>query len=348
MLCAENFKVHTAANGHGAIDYLAKFPVDLIVCDIMMPQMSGFELHQYLRSRPEFSHIPFVFLTALSGDEDLEKGHESGADDYVTKPFDPKQLVSIIKGKFSRGQLIKKQTEEKYENYRKKVLHTLSHEFRTPLVAINTGTELLLEHKHFDEDKIKNLLEAIHRGGQRLEKLVSDFMLLQQIEAGVAARMHEGHAKLHSVDALFNDIQSHVQPLIREARFSLSIEREPITSSVLVYSPQVLDVMERIVTNAVKFSKTEQHISLGLSMEPNGTEIRIAVRDRGVGMDPERMREAINLFAQLDRDKMEQQGSGIGLAIAARYAELHKGRLDFEQRPGGGSIVSLILPVAEI
>ncbi len=342
LLNAEQYEVHCCDNGEDAMKVLEKRQVDLIICDVMMPRMGGYELHEVVRGKSDFSHIPFVFLTALDGNEDRTKGRESGADDYVTKPFDPKELVSLVKGKINRSKNLRKHSEDKYDNYRRKVLHTLSHEFRTPLVAINTGTELLLEQNSLDQDKVKNLVQAIQRGGMRLERLVNDFMLMQQIEAGLAQRLFDTRAVEIPVEKLKESVLLHVRSQLIEVGAThevLSLVGDKVTR---VYEPQILDIMSRIVNNSLKFSKPPLHVEFAFT--PLDGEVAFEVRDRGVGFNPEKMREAIDLFQQIDRDKMEQQGSGVGLTIASRYAKIHGGRLEFELREGGGAVVSLILP----
>ena len=96
LLGQEHYQVFTARNGEEALSVLGSKRVDVIVCDVMMPQMDGYELHQNIRNTPKFSHIPFVFLSALSDSSQVRRGKEAGADDYLAKPFDPQELVAVI------------------------------------------------------------------------------------------------------------------------------------------------------------------------------------------------------------------------------------------------------------
>jgi signal transduction histidine kinase len=309
----------------------------------MMPQMDGYELHENIRGTPQFSHIPFVFLSALSDSVQIRRGKEAGADDYLAKPFDPQELVAVVRGKVLRSKNLQQGSEQCYDSYRKKVIHTLSHEFRTPLVAINTGTDLLIERKGtIEESKVRHLLEAIQRGGRRLEQLVNDFMSLQQIEAGIAKRVHDAHANHQKVSDLLNTFRESNTEWLAEERFALSITDQSEGASVRVYAPQVLDILSRLTHNSVKFKL--KILTIDLVAYRQLEEVFIEVRDRGIGMDPDRVREAVDVFGQIDRDKLEQQGGGLGLAIANRYAVLNGGRLEFESRKGGGAVVTLVLP----
>ncbi|MCB0317255.1 MAG: response regulator [Bdellovibrionales bacterium] len=341
---AENYRVYTSTNGKEALDVLDKKNVDVIVCDVMMPQMGGYELHERIRKNPEFSHIPFVFLTALSEEDEIYSGKSSGADDYVVKPFDPKALIAMIKGKVNRSKNLKNLSDERYESYRKRVIHTLSHEFRTPLVAINTGTELLLEQNNgVVDDKIRNLLEAIQRGGMRLERLVNDFMLLQQIEAGIAKRVFDSRAKVIPVDSIAEHVFEWIEQETLERGFKVKSNFRSSGINVFVYAEQIEDILRRLVHNAVKFSFDRKAIEFCTYRLDQ--EVALEIRDRGIGLDAERVKEAIDVFGQIDRDKLEQQGGGLGLAIAGRYANINSGRLEFENREDGGAAVSLVLPI---
>lgn len=344
LLGSEHYQVYTSTNGKEALDVLGNKFIDVIICDVMMPKMDGYELHYLVRKRSEFSHIPFVFLTALGEQLDICRGKEAGADDYLVKPFEPHQLLSIVKGKVARSRALKTHAEERFDNYRKRVVHTLSHEFRTPLVAIKTGTELLLEQAdQVDQKMLKNMLEAIHRGGTRLERLVTDFMLLQQIEAGIATKLFEKRAGLHAVGQTVQNFVDAKRNDLESTGFSLSFEDLSQNLEVWVYEPQIHDVLGRIMDNAVKFSQDKKEIEIVSYLEDG--EIIIDVRDRGIGLDLSKMKEATDVFGQIDRDKLEQQGGGLGLAIACRYIAINQGRIEFENRKGGGSIVRIVLPV---
>lgn len=345
LLMSEPIEVLSCSNGEEAVDLLSRRPVDVIVCDVMMPKMDGYALHEQVRAKAQLAHIPFIFLTALGNFEEKSRGHEVGADDYVVKPFDPIELISLIRGKIRRSLLLKESTSEQYDQFRKKVLHTLSHEFRTPLVAINTGTEILLEQEALDRQKAKGLLEAIHRGGLRLERLVTDFMLLQQIEAGVAARLFESRGRVQKISPLvqrFVEIQAEGY---EKEGFIVRFQGDVHDLAVRVYPPQLEGIVCRLLDNAVKFSQVVREIEVQVH-EKEGFA-RVAVSDRGIGMSRDRASEATHVFSQLDRDQLEQQGSGIGLALCLRYAEIHGGRLEFSSREGGGTEAALMLPAVD-
>jgi DNA-binding response OmpR family regulator len=346
LLASEQYQVRTACNGSDALQELDRAPVDVIVCDVMMPEMDGYEFHRRVRERGDLAHVPFVFLTALSELDEVSRGAASGADDYVTKPFEPRELLAIVHGKIDRARKLKHSTDERYESYRKRVLHTLSHEFRTPLVAINTGAELLIEQQSkLDLSRAQSLLEAIRRGGERLERLVSDFMVLQQIEAGVAERIAQQRLRRVPVSRLIEEFVTTRREWLDAEQVKLTVRGDDSSLEVSVYEPQIQDILWRLTSNSVKFSPQNREVEISFGRRE--MRVCIEVRDRGVGFDVKRITEAMRAFGQLDRERQEQQGGGLGLSIALGYARINRGGIEFEAREGGGTIARMLLPIAE-
>ncbi len=344
VLLAEKLSISTCSNGKEALTQLNSEPFDLIICDVMMPEMGGYELFENVRSNSQFYHVPFLFLTALGSEEEKAKGFSSGADEYLTKPFDPKELLAMVKGKLARSKNIKMQSQELYDKYRKNVLHTLSHEFRTPLVAINTGAELLLDRPEVEQGKVKTLVEAIQRGGARLEKLVTDFMILQQIQAGLSERLANSGMALITVEQFSENIKDRI------SNYARALDREVIYSShfnkedkIRIFQSQVEDAIERIVSNAIKFSKKPSPIEI--SIISLGDEIIVKIKDYGVGISENLCKEITQAFRQLNREKFEQQGSGIGLNIAISYLSFNKCIANFASESGKGTEVTVHIPL---
>lgn len=343
VLGSFGYKVLESCNGEDAIGVLEKNTVDLIVCDVMMPKMDGYRLQDTLRTSDKFAQIPFLFLSALGDQAEVSRGKELGADDYITKPFDCETLVSIIRGKLKRSRERIGVGEQKFDQYRKRIIHTLSHEFRTPLVAINTGAELLMERSEgLDHQKALNLLEAIKRGGERLERLVNDFMVLQQIEGGVANRLFDSRAAVYDINKLLSDLVESRGELYQSEKAKVTLQLAERALFVRAYEPQIQDIIDRLIQNGIKFSQSAPLILVRVLSKPQ--EVGIEVADRGIGLDPARVAEALNPFGQLDRDRYEQQGGGMGLAIASKYAAINGGRVVLTAREGGGTSAVLYLP----
>ena len=224
------------------------------------------------------------------------------------------------------------------DSYRRRIIHTLSHEFRTPLVSVNTGTELLLEQNgHFDNEHTRRLLVCIRRGGQRLQKLVDDFMLLQQIDWGHAASMCDRFRQPVPIDKLLETaIEVFVAAGDEGTRPKIDIAFETQSNVIPyadIYDIQIIDVIQRILSNAAKFAGADKPVSVKVTADP--MTVQILFRDFGPGLSPERLKEACEIFSQIGREKLEQQGCGLGLTIAKYFAELNGGSIYF-QKPATG------------
>jgi len=336
------------AHAGQALEVLENTIPDIIVSDVMMPEVDGYQFHKKVRDNERWCSIPFVYLSALSGEKEVCTAKALGCDDYLPKPFSPDELLAVIKGKLalhsdrSRGQQLKEEAS------RKRIINTLSHELRTPLVAINTGTELLLEQgEELPREKIGYLLETIQRGGLRLQRLIEDFMLVQQIDNGVADKVHERYARAVPVSEIislaletFTEFKEIFKSEV-EVRCEWAEQDVPM---IEVYAIQVADALYRLVANASKFSPDNSVVQVCCREEAGNVVIEIV--DCGRGLSEEQLEMACERFSQIERDKYEQQGCGLGLPLASYFTTLNGGEIQFENRESGGLIVRLSFPVS--
>lgn len=345
LLTSKDYSVKKCYNGADALEVVKSQPVDLIICDVVMPTMSGYEFLEKVRHEVG-PHVPFIFLTPVDGERASKARLQKGVQHAVAKPVDPQALLGAVREALGRQTMAETLSRRDFDAYRKRVVHTLSHEFRTPLSAINIGMELLLEHKNsLDSEKATNLLEAVRRGGLRLERLVKDFLILQQMEAGITQEIFTSHASHVSVSELVERFMSFRAPAYQQEGIELLVFDHSGGVAVKVVESNILDCVDRLVSNAAKFSETIKVVEI--EIETQGQEVRISVKDRGCGIDAADVEDAFNTFNQINRESREQQGGGMGLSIARRYASAHRGRLEFRERSGGGSVVTLVLPMAD-
>ncbi len=350
LLAAAGFRVVTANGAEHALKHLAQQTPDLIICDVMMPGMDGYQLHEAVQSSELWCRIPFLFLTTQGNLNDVRRGKALGCDDYLIKPIDPEDLLAVVRGKLVAATKRQEAKQHEIGQFRKRVINTLSHEFRTPLVAIHTGAELLLHQPEVQEvAKVRKLIEAIYRGGNRLERLVSDFMTLQQINNYDSQQIVERLRSQSDFQVITNlAIENFVQTYsscdgneVPQVRFEDSGKELWIR----VLEPQVVDTIERLLSNAYKFGGKQNAIEISLRYDQHHAQLRI--RDSGPGMTEDGAKEACDPFVQIDRDKLEQQGCGLGLTIAKHYAQLNGGSLTFENHADGGLIVTLSFPLLD-
>ena len=344
LLSQQGYDVTKAESADRALALLTTSVPDIIVCDVMMPGKDGYALFNEIRQNPEWTDVPFIFLTSLAGREEVQFGKGSGCDDYLTKPFDPTELMAVVKGKLTLAEHRKRLTRNTFESYRKRIIHTLSHEFRTPLVSINTGTELLLDqHSALKEDQVRRLLESIQRGGYRLERLVNDFMLMQQIDLGHAAsscdRFRRKQPFLYLVESSIESFQEGFPRLQRPQNIMFEAVGERVDDcAVNVYDVQIAHVIQHLLSNALKFGGDTQPIEVTLRL--SASEAILRVRDYGPGMDGREADKACELFNQINRDTNEQQGAGLGLTICRYFTRINDGRIEFRPPDDGTGLVA--------
>lgn len=347
LLEGENYEVMTAVDGATALKLMEDKVPDLIVSDIMMPKMNGYTLYENVRANPGWTRIPFIFLTARGERGDIIRGKALGVEDYITKPFDTEELVTAIRARLRRAQEIRQATEEEFEEIKQQIINVLSHELRTPLTYIAGYTELALEDiSSLSMDELQEFLKRIKRGSDRLHNLVEDLLIGVQLDTG---RSREEFNSFARVQDNVGQIVQHVVHNYRSQAVSedvlLETEVNPDLPPVKLYEDFLEDALGRIIGNAIKFSrKPPRHVKVRAYV--SNDEVRIAVSDRGVGISEENLDRLFERFEQLERSKMEQQGTGMGLYIAKALIELHGGQITVESKVGSGSTFTIHLPVA--
>lgn len=349
LLAKHGYEVVTASGAQDALSYLEEEIPSLILCDIMMPDISGIDFHRQLKHISHLTAVPFVFLSAISDKKDINAVRESGCAAYLTKPFDPEDLLAIVQGKIKLYKERQNAERERADAERKKIVHALSHEFRTPLVSINSGAELLLcQQEGLEEKQVNMLLRSIIRGGQRLQNLVDDFVLLQQIDCGQANKLYQNYKRAKSVGSIINTalIEFRKKNADKGAcPIEVVYEDEDLRDTeVTVYDVQVVSAVERILSNGRKFAGKEK--TLTLKVDLIGNSIRFRIRDQGPGLPEQLHREVFELFQQVNRTYNEQQGAGLGLSIASYFTKINGGELLFTTPDDGvGLEVEMTLPL---
>ncbi len=345
ILESEGYEVVTAVDGMEALEIMQGTRPDIILADIMMPRLDGYDLYREVRARPEWTPIPFVFLTAKSEREDRLRGKLLGAEDYVTKPFDAEELLVVVRSRLRRARAIQEATETAFEQLKQQIVTVLGHELRTPLTYVTGYTDLALEDvSSLGPDEIQEFLKGIKAGADRLNRLVEDLLLVVQIDSGRAREEFEALVCLHhNLGTILEQTADQFLDQARRRGMALHVNLEPDLPPVRLCAPFFRNALARIVENAVKFSpEGAERVDLGTTVE--GDWVRISVSDYGVGIPAEQQRLLFDRFRQLNRDQLEQQGVGLGLAIAQDLIHLHGGRITVESTLGVGSTFTIWLP----
>lgn len=350
ILKLEHYHVLTAANGRQALTVLEGLSEnqrpDLILSDIMMPVMDGFEFLAEVRRHPEWVGIPFVFLTAKGEKSDVQKGRVSGVDDYLVKPFDAKELIEAINARLERQRVIQEIHAGEIDDVKKSIITILNHEFRTPLTLIVAYADMLRENEanRMSDEDLLLFLREVNVGAERIRRLVENFILLAELQTGASRRFFEYRQQpITNLSAIIRMVYEQIFRGGGNVQHAC-ILAVPDTLPPIQGNPEYLVVILReLLLNAIKFSKPDQPIRL--EAEVIDKELHIRVIDNGRGIAPEELPRIWTVFYQVDRDYYEDQGTGSGLAIAQGLAELHGARIDAESEVNQGSCFTLVLPI---
>lgn len=322
ILLAEGFEVITAENGSKGYQKAVEVLPDLILCDLLMPEMNGYEVIHFIKENPLTREIPFIFLTAKVDLADIRKGMETGADDYITKPFTVKSLLKAIQIRL-----------DKYDNSKKKmhdltlnIEMSLPHELRTPLFGIMGFSKLLADNiDSYSKEEVKEFAENIFLSGQRLHRLIENFLYLARLElisidaSGIKDIEKEQISKASSIVT---------QSAIETAKAKDRIDDLKININDYDYRINLkgfIKIFDELIDNAFKFSKKGNEVCITSRSE--GEYNIISVSNIGIGMTKEQIAN-IMPHMQFERKVREQQGSGLGLSIAKKIIDIYKGKLN--------------------
>jgi len=343
LLEAENFEGIGAINGKVGIKLASEQIPDLILCDMMMPEVDGHGVLKALRSEPLTATIPFIFLTAKADKSDIRTGMELGADDYITKPCTPQELLKAIAIRIEKQKTISRKSQQTLDELRTNISMSLPHELRTPLNAIMGFSELILSEYHvLKESDILEMIGQIQTSGHRLYRLIQNFLLYAELE--IAATNPELLKEMRNSE--FSCVKSLLtQKARQQAKHANRVDDLQLNlhdSSVAIDSVRLAKIVEELLDNAFKFSLEGTPVLLSTLVE-NQTFI-LSVKDQGRGMTADQIAQ-LEAYRQFDRKLYQQAGLGLGLAIVQRLAELHGGKFKIESLPQQETIVCVSLPV---
>jgi signal transduction histidine kinase len=343
LLDAEDFHVFGAMNGRAGIELAQKHLPDLIICDVMMPELDGFGVLTLLRQNPATKTIPFIFLTAKADKMDLRQGMELGADDYLTKPFTRAEILRAIGVRFEKQAVLEEESQKKLDELRSNITLSLPHEMRTPLNAILGLSQLLIEESDsLEPQEIREMSESINRSAERLNRLIQNFLLYAELEL-IATNPQRIEAmrnsQVSSASSVIEPMTIHQAKRVgREADMQLDLK----DSSVQINQVRLKKIVEELVDNALKFS------SAGTPVRVVGAPVEqtyvLSVTDYGRGMTAAQIAE-VGAYQQFERKLHEQQGSGLGLIITKRLTQLLGGELTIDSTPDKQTTVRVVLPI---
>jgi signal transduction histidine kinase len=336
ILAEGGHEVVTAADGAEGLEKIRAAPLDLVLCDINMPVLDGFGVLEAIRADPRQAALPFVFLTS---ETDVRAGIVSGADDYLMKPVPAGDLLAAVEARLARREAARKEADRRVGEVRRTVAALLPHELRTPLTTILGSGRLLQEfHRDFGPDEIGEMAAGIVQAALRLQRMTENYILYADLEAW---RLSTGGRERLSGASGAAEVESAAMEVAAQRGRSGDLSLELSEVSVPVGSAYLRKAVTELVDNALKFSPagTRVHVLLARA----GSAARLEVVDQGRGMTADQVGR-LGAFQQFDRDRFEQQGSGMGLVIVRGIAEASGGRCEVESGPGVGATVRIRWP----
>lgn len=313
---------------------------DLILCDIKMPGVNGHQVLQDLRNDPKTSAIPFIFLSGMVNKRDLREGMILGADDYLTKPFQPEDLLNSVKTRLEKHSVLK----ERMDVLRDNIAYSLPHELQTPLVSVMGYAEMLVDK--FSDNSDEEALEfssAILQAGMRLNKLIKKLIIYQQLESInsdiKAKELSRGITKVNS--ELLKKITDKVAEGFRR-RDDLQINIQD--ASVKIPITYFTLLIEELLDNAFKFSEPGATVTLNAQKDEEYFELKVI--DNGRGMTEEQIAN-IGAYFQFERNKYEQQGTGLGLDLSMKITKIYEGDFKINSTHGKQTEAIVRLPLTE-
>ncbi|MEH2064793.1 MAG: response regulator [Nostoc sp.] len=344
ILGFEGFYRTAAENGLIGLQKAKEEMPDLIICDVMMPELNGYEFIELLRQDPQMASIPVIFLTAKADRTDVRQGMELGVDDYLTKPFTPAELRRAIEVQFKKQTIIAQKNQVKFQQLCNTITVSLPHELHTPLQSIIALPQLLMEEwdSTSDTDKLE-MIEAVYTSGKQLYGLTQNFLLyakleviLSDTEKVTSFREHVPHTFLKMM------VEETAYQEAENAQRTLDLEIDLQDEAVQISSASLKKVIKELINNAFKFSQSGSKVSvIGVSSD---NVYSLYAIDHGRGMTSEQIVN-IGAYTQFNHKLYEQNGTGLGLITSKRLIELYGGEFTIESIPGEQTIVRIALPM---
>jgi signal transduction histidine kinase len=331
----EGHNVVLVEDGKSALAQIEASPPNLVLLDVMMPEMDGYEVTRLIRSNPKYPYIPILLITAHEQSSVVE-GLDAGADDFIRKPVQIDELQARV-----RSLLRLKQSIDQRENF----VRCLTHDLRTPLVAADRMLNLMQQGVFGNLDSPMN--EAI------ATMIGSNKNLLDMLNTLLAVYSYDVGQKTLSfipfdLDALIQEVITELTPLIAEKQLLVTFNSatEPVVKKFVGDRLELRRVFTNLIANAIKFTD-EGSVEVNLSLIKNAEKelpkdwIKVEIKDTGIGISPE---DQVTMFEAFHQGNHKRSGSGLGLHLCRQIIQAHQGKIAVKSVLNQGTIFTVCLP----
>ena len=341
----EGYEISIAPNGKIALSIVGRVMPDLILLDVMMPEMDGFETCRRLKENPATRDIPVIFITAKTETEDIVKGFELGGVDYIAKPFRREEVCARARTHLllrASGKKLEAQNQKlrELDDLKNKFLGMAAHDLRNPLTSIiGFSSVLTSDYEGFSPDEHKQYTGIIESSSKKMLALVNNLLDISVIESGNLRLQIDPNSLAKAIRERMAIFDFHASKKDISLHASLEeIQDFPFDKD------QICQVLDNLIGNAIKFSPKGSKVHVSLGKEGNGATVR--VQDEGPGLSEEDRTKLFGTFQKLSaKPTGGEKSTGLGLAIAKKIVEAHGGAIGTENPSGPGTLFRFSLPM---
>ena len=359
LLSKEGYGILVANNGQEALEVIRNENPDLILLDVMMPGMDGFEVAERLKSEEYRCEIPIIFLTALDDTQSIVNGFKLGAGDFISKPFRKEELMVRIKHQLSLV-AARRIIEEKNEELRKtiavrdKMYSVIAHDLRSPMASMKMllNTIMMSVEKDKIDPDIFDMLEMSNKTSEEVFSLLDNLLKWTKSQLGKLSNVPQPIDMVGLVDGVIEVFK----PIAQSKSISLELNSEIEFVNVIIDIEMIKSVVRNLISNAIKFSHKDTVVMVHVKVqditnenatgEGNGKEVLVTVSDKGCGIKKEDQGKLLNEathFTTFGTDS--EEGSGLGLLLCKDFVSKNHGRLWFTSEEGVGSNFNFTIPI---
>ena len=345
LLTNEKFQVLTANNGNSCIETAKREHPDLILLDVMMPDISGFDTAVILKKEKETADIPIIFLTALNSPADLVHGFQVGANDFLTKPFNKEELVMRVMHQISlvaAKRIIVQQNDElrRTINNRDKMYSVIAHDLRSPMASIRMALNLVVQTVSPDAigPEMYYLIDKANKETEETHDLLDNLLKWTKSQTGRLKVAYQDFEVMDVVTGVYG-----IFTMIAETKnIALTMEENVTGLKVRADKDMLNTVVRNFLSNAIKF--TPEGSAIEIIVDKKDDFAKISIRDHGVGIAPDRI-EGLFHKGETTYGTNNEEGSGLGLQLCKDFAVKNGGDVMVESVLGEGSTFSVLVPI---
>lgn len=351
MLENQGHKIDIALNGQEALDKVNEKQPDLILLDIQMPGMSGYEVCQSIKGNPKTEQIPVIFLSALTETSDIVKAFDVGGVDYVSKPFKFREVIARVESQLAVArqrreiEALRERDKQQFESLAKmknNFLYGTAHDLKNPLTGLLLYTQVLRTTSPESKEEVEEIAQGIENTARKMQRLIMDILDLAQMQVGDQMNLVD-----LPIQPILKNTLNNFEVLAKEKNINLKLDVPEEAINYEVESSYFERMLDNLVSNAIKYTPSDGTVTLSLRDCNDHLEIR--VKDTGLGIPEKDIPHLFDAFYRVkSQSHKKESGTGLGLSIVAAIIEEHNGTIKVESIEGKGSTFIISLPTESV